>query len=220
VFVPSENELPSEKVKLSLAVCGGEESVGWDKGRAVYDFFDLKGVLQSLATEFRLGDLKIKPEKYIFFEKATSFDVYFGGELCGFCGEVAGKARDQYDVEMPVFYSEIDISVLLNSFSDDRVFIPIPKYPSSLRDIALVLNRDVPAEDVREEIVVSGGVLVTKVVLFDVYEGKQIPMGKKSLAYSIEYRSNEKTLTDEEIDIAHNRIVDGVSEKFSAELRT
>jgi phenylalanyl-tRNA synthetase beta chain len=100
------------------------------------------------------------------------------------------------------------------------VFVPVPKYPSSLRDIALVLNRDVPAENVREEIVESGGELVTKVVLFDVYEGKQIPRGKKSLAYSIEYRSDDKTLTDEQIDIAHNRIVDRVSEKFSAELRT
>jgi phenylalanyl-tRNA synthetase beta chain len=220
VFIPSENELPSEKVKLALAVCGCEETVGWDKSRAVYDFFDLKGVLQSLASEFRLGEFKIKPEKYFFFEKTASFDLYFGGELCGFCGEVAGKAREQYDVEMPVFYAEIDLSVLLSSFSRDRVFIPVPKYPSSLRDIALVLNRDVPAEDVREEIIASGGELVTKVVLFDVYEGKQIPMGKKSLAYNIEYRSNEKTLTDEEIDIAHNRIVGRVSEKFSAELRT
>jgi len=220
VFIPSDDELPTEKVRLALAVCGREETVSWDKHAAAYDFFDLKGLLQSLAAEVQLGDLRLKPVEYVFFEKAVSFDVYFGGNHCGFCGEVARSARDQYDVEMPVFFAEIDFEVMMSCYSEARVFVPVPRFPSSIRDIALVLNKDIPAEGVREEIAASGGELVSKVVLFDVYEGEQIPENKKSLAFSIGYRSNEKTLTDEEIDIVHDKIVNRVSEEFSAELRT
>jgi phenylalanyl-tRNA synthetase beta chain len=83
-----------------------------------------------------------------------------------------------------------------------------------------VVNEDVLVETLRGEIVAIGGELVTRVDLFDVYEGKQIPEGKKSLAFSIEYRSRDRTLTDEEIDIVHDKIVNRVSDRFSAELRT
>jgi phenylalanyl-tRNA synthetase beta chain len=220
VFIPDGPQLPVEKTRLAIAVCGTESVVNWDRRSFDYDFFDLKGVLGSLAGELRVGELKLEPKEHIFFEKTVSFDLLLSSEPCGFCGEVAGRARELFDIEIPVFYAEVDFDALLARFSEERKFVPVPRYPSSIRDMALVVDRGVFADSLRSEIVSAGGDLVSRVVLFDVYEGKQVPAGKKSLAFSIEYRSKDKTLTDEEIEEVHGKILSRVSDKFSAELRS
>ncbi|MFH1892237.1 MAG: phenylalanine--tRNA ligase subunit beta [Candidatus Zixiibacteriota bacterium] len=219
VFIPSGDKLPNELLKLGIAFCGKEQAVHWDRELSDYDFFDLKGVLQSISSELRIGDLKLSPKESRLLEKSMSFDVLFGKDICGICGEVARRAREQYDIDLPVFYAEIDMQMLYEKFSSERTFVPVPKYPSSLRDLAVIVDNDVFSADLRDEIVQSGGELVTRVELFDIYEGKPIPASKKSLAYSIEYRSDSKTLTDEEVDTVHRRIIERLTKKFSAELR-
>lgn len=220
VFIPTDGNLPDEKTRLAIAVSGKEGTVRWDSDPAVYDFFDLKGVLQSLIRELCIGDFKLVPGKHVFFEKGISFDLLVADKPVGFCGEVLKHARDQYDIDIPVYFAELDLDTMIEMFSEERQVTAIPRYPSSLRDVALVVDREVLADSLREEIVASGGELVEEVALFDIYEGKQVPPNKKSLAFSIEYRSAEKTLTDEEVDVVHNRIVSRVRQKFSAELRT
>ncbi len=220
VFLPSDAELPLEKDMLALAVAGKEETINWDTEIHKYDFFDLKGVLEALTDGLRVGYLSLEPAEYPFYEKGRSFDVILGGTKCGFCGEVSKKARDQFDIDCPVFTAELDMIILRELASDSREFIPVPKFPSSVRDIAVVVDADVPAEQLRTEIMSAGGELVRRVDLFDIYEGKQVPAGKKSLAFSLEYRSDDKTLTDEEIDVTHKRVIERLGKKFSAELRS
>ncbi len=220
IFIPADSTLPVERDRLGIAICGVESTVNWDRKPVAYDFFDLKGVLEIIAAELRLGEVRLQPSEQVFLEKDVSFDLLFGNEPCGLCGEISRKCRDQYDIGMPIFFAELDVEAILGRFSEERTFVPVPKYPSSTRDMALVVDKDVLATNLRSEIVAAGGELVVRVDLFDVYQGKQIPDSKKSLAFSIEYRSESKTLTDEEIDVVHDRIVKRLGDKFSAELRT
>ncbi len=220
VFLPSGDELPSEKEMLALAVAGKEETVNWDKGIHKYDFFDLKGVMEALVDGLRTGDLSLDPQEHLFYESDRSFDVILGGTRCGVCGEVSKKARDQFDIDLPVYTAELDITTLQKLASESREFVPVPRFPSSVRDIAVIVDTNVFAEQLRSEILSVGGELVRRVDLFDIYEGKQVPSGKKSLAFSLEYRSDEKTLTDEEIDETHNKVVEQLKSRFSAQLRS
>lgn len=220
VFDPSQDELPSERTVIGIAVCGIDQTAHWDRKTSPYDFYDLKGLLESLAAELRLGRLELRPAKTNYFEQALSYAIIMGGTDCGVCGQVSSKASQLFDLDTPVYFAEIEIGKIFALASSERIFASVPKYPSSIRDIAVIVDSHVMSEDLRTEIVKQGGKLIVRVDLFDVYEGKQIPSGKRSLAYSIEYRADDRTLTDEEIDTVHNRIVGILGEKFFAELRT
>jgi len=145
--------------------------------------------------------------------------VLYGEDVCGVCGQISKRSAEPFDLDIPVFFAEIDLDKILSRFSPEQIFKAIPKFPSAMRDIALVVDRNVLSQDLKAEILSAGGELISRVELFDVYEGKQIPGNKKSLAFAIEYRSESKTLTDEEVDNVHHRIVTRLGEKFSAELR-
>jgi phenylalanyl-tRNA synthetase beta chain len=96
---------------------------------------------------------------------------------------------------------------------------PLPKFPRVERDISMLVDENVLCADLEKAIIESGGTIVEKVYIFDLYKGAQVPKGKKSLAYSIWYRSEEKTLTDEEVEKVHKRIIEGLKTGFGAELR-
>jgi len=221
VFIPKSNESqPDEKTKLALAFCGEEGGLRWDRAPEKYDFFNLKGVLEILADDLGLGSLGLTPKDNRIFENGKSFDVRFGETDCGFCGEISRNALNVYDIEHPVYFAELDLDILLDNFMEERVVQAVPKYPSSIRDIAVVVNDSVFASQLKDVMLEHGEEIIESIELFDVYVGKQVPAGKKSLAFSIEYRSKNKTLTDEEIDQVHNTIVKALREKFGAELRT
>ncbi len=221
VFIPKEGDpRPCEPARLAIAFCGEEADLRWDRPPEKYDFFNLKGVLEILADDLGLGGLILTPKEYPFFEKGKSFDVRLGEADCGFCGVVSQSALDAYDIELPVYFAELDLDMLIESFSEERVVKAVPRYPSSVRDIALIVDEAMLARQLSEVIEEHGGDILESISLFDVYAGKQVPAGKKSLAFSIEYRSIRKTLTDEEIDRVHNAIVKALGEKCGAELRT
>ena len=219
VFIPTNEDLPHERQSLGLVFCGREDNVHWLSQPTEYSFFDLKGILEVLGTELRLGDLGLIPNECSFFDHDVSFDVLYGEDVCGVCGQISKRSAEPFDLDIPVFFAEIDLDKILSRFSPEQIFKAIPKFPSAMRDIALVVDRNVLSQDLKAEILSAGGELIARVELFDVYEGKQIPGNKKSLAFAIEYRSESKTLTDEEVDNVHHRIVTRLGEKFSAELR-
>lgn len=221
VFIPKDGDpRPYEPTKLAIAFCGEEADLRWDRAPEKYDFFNLKGVLEILADDLGLGSLKLTLKDYRFFETGKSFDIRLGEAACGFCGVVSKMALDAYDIELPVYFAELDLDLLIGNFSEERVVRAVPRYPSSVRDIAVIVDEAILARQLSEVIEEHGGDILESISLFDVYAGKQVPAGKKSLAFSIEYRSREKTLTDEEIDRVHNSIVKALGDKYGAELRT
>lgn len=124
---------------------------------------------------------------------------------------------ENFKAEGPVFLLELDLERLLPVVSREFKYNPLPRFPSVSRDTALIIDRSVKYEEVLA--LVKGLPLVTQVVLFDVYEGGQVPKGKKSIAFRVVYQSPDHTLTDEEVNQVQQQMVDALSANLGALLR-
>jgi phenylalanyl-tRNA synthetase beta chain len=135
-------------------------------------------------------------------------------------GELHPQVREAFDLPaQPVCALEFDLEVLLAHMGVTRTMRPLSRFPAVVQDVALVVDEDLPAQKVQEAIIEAGGKLLRRVELFDVYRGEQIPSGKKSLAYSLTYQADDRTLTDDEVAKVQQRIVRRLAEELGAELR-
>ncbi len=200
------SELPAEKMKLALAVTGLLPDPNWIIPPREVDFYTLKGTLQSLLSRFQIDRVEFSPAVMSFTHPTRSASLKINGEELGFVGQLHPDIANELDINQAVIISEIDFSVL----HKHAVIVPgvtlLPRYPVAVRDIAVVIPQEVPSLQVEEKIKEAGGKLVKGIKLFDLYEGQQIPEGKRSLAYSITYRSEEGTLTDTEVNEAQQKI--------------
>jgi phenylalanyl-tRNA synthetase beta chain len=138
----------------------------------------------------------------------------------GTFGELHPDVIENYGLGQRVYIAELDLDVIFENSTINIVYSPLPKFPSTSRDIALIVKDDVYVKDIEDIIKANGGGLVEEYKLFDVYKGSQIEEGHKSIAYSITYRSAEKTLTDEDVAVVHDKILSELSEKLNANLRS
>ncbi len=223
VFLPqgklSEKSLPRERETLTLALMGEWGDKNWQHKPIPVDFFLLKGILENLLEGMGIDNYYIKPASFSAFHPTRCGELLVGEESVGILGEIHGDVAASFDLENRVYMAEVDFESLASHASLKIDFKPLPRYPAVLRDIAILVKEDILSEDIRQEIIKSGGKLVEDIVLFDLYQGEQISEGYRSLAYSIVYRSPEKTLTDEEVNKVHQKIIDSLEEKFDARLR-
>jgi len=135
-------------------------------------------------------------------------------------GELHPLVREAFDLsEQPVCALELDLEHLLAQVGEVRTMQPISRFPAVVQDVALVVDGNLSAEEVRQAILASGGQLLRDARLFDLYRGEQIPAGKKSLAYSLTYQADDRTLTDDEVAQVQERIVQHLAEELGAKLR-
>ena len=130
------------------------------------------------------------------------------------------KATSDYNLTQRVYLGEIDLDLVYDNSNRTIIYNPLPKYPSTSRDIALLVKKDVYVGQIEAIIEANGQGLVESYKLFDVYTGSQIADGYKSVAYSITYRSKDKTLTDEDVAKVHDKILSELESKLDAKLRT
>jgi phenylalanyl-tRNA synthetase beta chain len=141
------------------------------------------------------------------------------GEGFGFFGMLSKKVLAAWELPDPVFVFEIDLDRLCGFIPTAAEFKELPRYPKARRDVALVVGERSAAGDVLAAVEGLGEPLLVDVQVFDIYVGKQLPPGKKSLGFGLTYMSRERTLTDEEVDEAHSRIVNYLTKEFDAALR-
>jgi phenylalanyl-tRNA synthetase beta chain len=230
VFLPVAGQhLPAEPRRIAIAMCGARQVPTWQdgahgsgpaKGPAQVDFYDLKGVIEAFIGGLHAGAPVFKPAQQSPFHPGRCAAVYAGAQRVGVMGELHPVVHDRYDLQMPVFLAELDLDLLLGLASDSFRVTAIPTQPAIYQDIAVVLNADVPAADVQNTIVQAGGDLLVSVALFDVYRGEPIPIGKKSLAYALVYRAEDRTLTDKDAAKVQQRIVAALQHDYGAELRS
>lgn len=210
VYIPSEDEntLPTEKNLLTIGMYGE------------CDYLDLKGVVENI-----IEGLGVKNPKYERETENTSYHpgktakLVVGRTVAGTLGEVHPDVSENYGVDEACFVATLDLDVLYESANTDKKYKPLPKFPAVTRDIALLVEDSVLVQEIDETIKKAGGNLVEKVELFDIYKGKQIPDGKKSIAYAIAYRDENKTLTDKDVNKVHDKILRSLEYKLGATLR-
>ena len=210
IYIPGEdlNQLPEEKNIAAVGMYGG------------VDFFNIKGVVENLMESLGISRYEFKRESgNPSFHPGKTAALYVKGEYAGVLGEIHPDVNDSYDISERCYVAELSLDVIYKHAELGRAYKAIPKFPAVLRDIAMLVDDSVMVKEIEDIIKANGAGMVESVKLFDVYKGKQIPEGKKSVAYSIAYRLDYKTLTDEEVSQVHEKIVKNLETALGAELR-
>jgi phenylalanyl-tRNA synthetase beta chain len=218
VYLHRENQMPEERLHLGLALSGKREPIHWGMEEREVDLYDLKGVLES-SLDYLHVSFRLHLEKNALLKPDSSFEVTVDGTRMGILGEVAEEILELLEIKDKVFIAELDFGKLWASIPRTKTFLSLPKFPPVDRDIAILVDEEILSERIKDRIKMVGGDLIEKLLLFDVYRGKQIPPGKKSLAYSIRYRSRDKTLTDQEVEKINQKVISELEESFGAVLR-
>lgn len=209
VYIPLKNELLPEERNILTAGIYGE-----------CDYFDLKGVVENLLEVLGV-------EKYSFvresdnpvFHPGKTAALMIKNEKVGVLGEVHPDVCDKFGLDIPAYVAELNLDILYAHAKMDKKYKPLPKYPAVTRDIAILVDDSILVQEIQDIIIKQGGSMVEAVKLFDIYKGEQIPEGKKSIAYAIVYRQENKTLTDNEVNKVHNKILKTLEYKLGAQLR-
>ncbi|OOM81045.1 phenylalanine--tRNA ligase beta subunit [Clostridium puniceum] len=210
VYVKNEEEtkLPTEKNILTIGMYGD------------CDYLDLKGAVENIVDGLGIKNAKYEREsENVSYHPGKTAKLVIGKNVVGTLGEVHLAVCDNYGLDVPCFVAELNLDFLYESSNMDKKYKPLPKFPAVTRDIALLVEDAVLVQEIDETIRKAGGNLVEKVELFDIYKGKQIPEGKKSIAYAIAYRDENKTLKDEEVNKVHEKILRSLEYKLGATLR-
>ncbi len=220
VFLSNGKEdLPTEREHVAGAMTGLYVNHPWQQERVKVDFYTVKGILEELFSRFGISP-------YIRYEKAEIEGLHPGqtakillkDQLVGFLGKIHPNTEKQYDVKN-VFVFELNLETLVYVEKEALVYRPIPRFPAITRDIALVVDRDQSAGALEDTIRKAGGELLKDVRVFDVYEGDKVEEGKKSIAFTLTYYDPNRTLTDDEVNKLHEKIVASLNEKNGATLR-
>ncbi len=190
---------------------------------ASLDFYDAKGAVETVLEALGVAGVQFSPaEEAGYHPRATARLVAEDGAVLGQVGALDPRWAKRLELPAGVFLFELDAEALFALSARAQAataYRPLPKYPAVTRDLAVVVPLEQPQEAVRQVILEVGQPLVGAAQLFDVYVGKPLPEGKKNLAFALEYRSPERTLTDEEVTRAHQEIVSQVNARLGAELR-
>jgi len=222
VFLAAEDEsLPQEVSRLVLVLSGRREPAWWQVADAApVDFYDLKGLCQSLLQALHIRDARYEPAVHPSFHPGKCAQVSVQGQVLGVLGELHPNLRRSYELpEAAVVAADLDLGVLLSAVPARHEVAAAPPFPPVLEDLAIVVDEGLPAEAVEVVLRQAAGALLAELRLFDVYRGESIGAGKKSLAYALTYQAPDRTLTDTEVAALRKTIVRDLEEKLGAELR-
>jgi phenylalanyl-tRNA synthetase beta chain len=185
------------------------------------DFYDVKGVLESLLQALHIGGVRFEPAPHPSFHPGKCAALMHSGRNLGVLGELHPNLRPRYELPAAaVLAADLDLTTLLDLVPARHEIASPPAFPPVLEDLALVVDEALPAEAVEDVLHQAGGRLLAGLRLFDVYRGEAVGAGKKSLAYALTYQAPDRTLTDTEIAALRAGIVRALAEQLGARLRT
>ncbi len=220
IYLPREDDLPTEPEILCGIMSGPSVEKSWLGAGNSVDFYDVKGVVEGLLNHLDVA---------VSFEKSNEEGLHPGRQAAiiveenglkvklGIIGELHPGVADAFEIDGTVCLFEINVSALLPFAASHGMFQPIPRFPSTIRDLALVVDADVTHQQILG--ILKSFSLISEVKLFDVYSGKQVAAGKKSLAYRLIYQSPTHTLTDEEVNNVQKQILKRLTGELGATLR-
>jgi phenylalanyl-tRNA synthetase beta chain len=214
--------LPTEPRRLAIVMTGAREPESWKKGdRTALDFFDLKGVIESLLNGLGIGEARYESIEHPTYYPGRTARLAIGDRpAIGIFGELHPQVRERFDFpDQPVLAGEFNFEALLAAAPEASRISDVPRFPAVTEDLALVVDETLPAEKVRATIMAAGaGTPLVNAQVFDVFKGEQIGAGKKSLAYRLTYQA-DRTLTDAEVAKVREQIIKRLGEELKAVLR-
>ncbi|MDC0589789.1 phenylalanine--tRNA ligase subunit beta [Porticoccaceae bacterium] len=217
-FVPGENGELTQNMALAGLICGSRTPAGWTASKDKVDFFDIKGDLESVLALTGLAEqFSFSAAEHPALHPGQSAMLSRNGEQVGWIGQLHPKLQAQLDVSTPVYLFQVDVAKV----SESRLpkFSEVSKFPAVRRDLAFLVDSQIASADLMSEARNAAGEHLVDLMLFDVYQSKDIDNKGKSLALGLTFQHASRTLTDEEINTAIDRVVKKLDNKFKAELR-
>ena len=224
VFYGHENKSQPDELSFVAGVMAGKRADdAWNQKFGEYDFFDAKGAVESLLDALRLTKVRFKvaePEQYPWLQPGRAAEVLSQGEVIGWVGNIHPANLQKVGVDVPVVAFELSVEHLLRLAKKELPYVDVPTLPGVTHDLAIVVDEDVTYEQLVQRITSAGGKLLADVRLFDVYRDRvRVGEGKKSMAFSLTYRAADRTLTSEEVEKAHEKLVNKVLRATGGEVR-
>jgi phenylalanyl-tRNA synthetase beta chain len=219
-YLPTSEEMPHESLCIAGALTGARAETGWSSSTEAVDFYDVKGIIENLLELLYIRSVTWvadTPEPY--YHPGKSCSVMVGRERVGTFGEIHPIVQANFEIEKPVYAFELDFAKL-GKFSSQKRSITAPsRFPDSTRDIAMLVQDDVQADQIISCVNGVKAKEIDQVEIFDLYRGTGIQEGFKSIAIRIRYRSYERTLTDDEIGIIHAKVIAVLMNKLNVSIR-
>lgn len=216
---PGEN-LPEERHHLVGLMAGKRHPDLLYGDKTDVDYSDVKGVAELILNFFYLTGCSFSPEDLPpYFDQSMAAVVTHNGRRLGALGRVAPEVEEAFDLKKAAYLFEFDFDELFAARSDRPLFRPLPKFPSVIRDMAIVVDEEVTVQQPLDYILGQQEPLLELVEVFDIFKSRQLGEGKRSIGYRLVYRSGSRNLTDEEVNDIHGKLVDKVLHQFSATLR-
>ena len=204
-----ENELPQEIKKITIGQYGKE-----------VDFFTMKGLVETLMETLHVEKFEFTRNSELeFMHPGRTANLIVNGKAAGFFGEIHPQVAKNYNIDTNTYMAELDLMTILAGINKNVSFKPLPKYPATTRDIAMLVTAETLVGDLEKVIKQRGGKILESVELFDVYQGEQIEKGMKSVAYKLVFRDNTRTLEDEDVQKVMKKILNGLEMNCGAKLR-
>ena len=211
--------LPEEKALLSIIMTGKLWGSGWHEGRKCFDFFSLKGLLSEFFLQMNIAAWSAGPLEDSLFHPGRSAAIHVNGSIVGRFGEIHPETVNAMRIHQPLLAAEIDFEKLVSFTAPEPFFSEISRFPSVERDIAVIVDKSIPHETLIHAINNAGADNLDRIDLFDIYTGDPIPKNKKSMAYSLLFKSNSGTLTDVEVESAVDQIRESLKQSVKCEFR-
>ncbi|MDP8220242.1 MAG: phenylalanine--tRNA ligase subunit beta [Candidatus Stygibacter frigidus] len=220
VFLKGEGKLAEENYHLSGILTGLRESVHWREKPVKLDFYDVKGILEELLMICGISSWEEKLSEEKWYQPGTGLDFYYRNKLVASAGKLDPKISSSFEIEVSCFVFDLYLETIYNQPRDMvPVYQEIVKYPPVLRDISFLIDRRYDYSEITDCIRKSSPNLITDVVLFDEYQGKNIPEEKRSLTFSLTFSSVNKTLNDKLINKEMNKIIQVLEQKYEIRMR-
>jgi phenylalanyl-tRNA synthetase beta chain len=210
-------ERPVERESFALVATGGATEAERVAAPREIDFYDLKGALEAAADALKLPPLDFDARRARHLREGQSARVSVGGRAVGFIGRLSDEISTAYKFRQPVYVAEVSLSALLETAELPARYAPLARFPGVVRDATLVVERRATFAEMRGSVLDMNLDHVRGVALVYTYEGERVPEGKRSVTLRVEYRSDERTLRDEEADALHRQIVDALEKKFGVQ---
>lgn len=222
VFASSSNEsgLPNEKEFLSLAITGGEISQNKKLAVRELDFYDAKGALEAALDAADVSGVEFSAADVKHLRRGQSAAISVNGKIIGYVGRLSERIAAEYKFKQPVYVAEINLQAALAVTQHQAVYTPLTKYPSISRDVTLTAKRDVTYDSICNSVLDQNYEILRRVDFVDVYEGKGLADGERAITIRFEYRSDERTLVEDEVEALHQQIIAKIQKDLPVTLRS
>ena len=216
---PKEGELPAERELLAIVITGNELLEGRALPLRELNFYDAKGALENAVDAVNSQALEFAAKDAKHLRKGQSAEILSNGKAVGTIGRLNDEIAQNYKFKQPVFVAEIDLQTLLDEKQQTVLYHPLPIYPSVVRDVSLLAKRTVSFDEIKQAIAKENFELLKNIGFVDIYEGKGVSEDERSITIRLEYRSDERTLLEEEVEAVHSKILQNLENKTGAKQR-